>query len=347
MRAVFDKQRRRFAVKDERSIRRSFFDLLDGFLFPAATRTTTAPFVRDTISVQRLLNNFVIASLPVWVIGLWSVGKQTNRAIQILGIDSPEGWRADLLQWLGVGFSPFNIGGCFLHGFLYFLPIFLIALIVGAFWESMFAKYRGRPVDDGLLQVAWLFALILPATVSPLEVALGMTAAIVVGKGIFGGSGRYLVSPAIFGLAFLTFSYPNVLFGPGSWVPVAGFDDTTPIELFTDENGIETLLSVGYSWTSMFIGDQPGPFGVVSILGCLLGAIYLVLTGTASWRIMVGSFIGLVVTVLVFNAFGGEDNHIASIPWYWHAITGGWAFGTVFLATDPVASSYTNPGRCL
>jgi Na+-transporting NADH:ubiquinone oxidoreductase subunit B len=345
MKQYFDRQRARYAQTRKRSLTRALFETLDGFLFSTATTTSAAPHVRDTNSVQRLLNNFVIASLPAWAIGMWSVGRQINRALEMLSLDGAEGWRADLLRSLGFGFDPFSIADCFLHGLLYFLPVFVTALIVGTIWESLFARYRERPVDDGLLWVAWLFSLFLPATVPLLAVAFGMTVAVVLGKAIFGGVGRYLVSPPVLGVAFLIFSYANVVLGHGAWVPVAGYDDPTTIELFTDEGGIPVLLSVGYTWWGMFFGDQPGSMGVTSLFACMLGAIYLLVSGSASWRIMLGSVLGLVLTSYLFNALGGDHYAIAQVPWHWHVLTGGWAFATVFLATDPVAAAYTNTGR--
>jgi Na+-transporting NADH:ubiquinone oxidoreductase subunit B len=196
-----------------------------------------------------------------------------------------------------------------------------------------------------LLAIAWLYTLILPATTPLLQAALGMTFGLVVGKLIFGGSGRYLVSPVILGLGFLVFSYPGLIFAPGAWIPVAGYVEPTTIELFVEEGGVPALLSVNYTWLQLFLGNQPGPIGVSSILGCLLGAVYLIYTGVASWRIILGSFIGMVSAVLLFNSLGPADDPVFSVPWTWHLVTGGWAFGTVFLATDPVAAANTNAGR--
>lgn len=345
MRRAFQRQRRRLARDPLYSVKRSAFELVDGFLFSTLRPTVGAPHVRDSNSVQRLMNTFVIASLPCWLFGMWSIGLQSNRALLMLGRERADGWRADWLEALGFGFDPLSIADCFAHGLMYFLPVFLTALLVGAGWEIVFARFRRRRVDDGLLAVAWLYTLILPASVSLLWAALGMSVAVVIGKAIFGGTGRYLVCPPILGMAFLVFSYPELVFGSGAWVPVAGFSDPTTIELYTEEGGIPALLSVGYSWVGMFFGDQPGPFGVSSLFACLLGAAYLVLTGSASWRIMAGSLVGLVVASYLFNAASDASNFIAQVPWYWHVVTGGWAFGTVFLATDPVAAAQTNPGR--
>jgi len=319
--------------------------LLDRFLYSSPATASGAPHVRDANNVQRLLNNFVIATLPCWLIGMWNLGQQTNLAMLLIGQEAAPGWRGWLLSSLGVGVDPLSIGACLLHGFLYFLPIFIVALLVGTFWEALFAHQRRRPVDEGLLSIAWLFAMILPATAPLYQVALGMTFGMVVGKGLFGGTGRYLVNPAILGLAFLVFSYSNLIFGEGAWIPVPGYDEPTTIELAVEEGGVRGLLAVGYTWWQLFIGNQPGPLGVTSVLGCLLGAAYLLVTGTASWRIMLGSFIGMVGTVLLLNNLGPADAPMFAVPWTWHLVRGGWAVGTVFLATGPVAAATTNPGR--
>ncbi len=150
-------------------------------------------------------------------------------------------------------------------------------------------RLRKKPVDEGLLAIAWLFALMLPATVPMYQVALGMTFGIVIGKLIYGGSGRYLLSPALLGLAFLVFSYPTLLFGEGAWVPLAGYDQPTVLELLTDEGGLSVVAAVDYSYWQLFMGDKPGAVGVVSTLGVLLGAFFLMLTGVASWRIILGA----------------------------------------------------------
>jgi Na+-transporting NADH:ubiquinone oxidoreductase subunit B len=345
MRKLFDRLRPKFREYGEYSAYRGAFQLLDRFLYSSPARTPNAPHVRDSNNVQRVMNNFVIATLPCWLLGLWNLGEQTNLAMRLFGTESSPGWRGWLLSSLGIGYDPTNIAACFLHGLLYFLPIFIVALLAGTFWESIFSFRRQRPVDEGLLSVAWLYALILPATAPLYQVALGMTFGMVVGKGIFGGTGRYLVNPALLGAAFLVFSYSNLLFGEGAWIPVPGYDEPTTIELAIEEGGVPALLSVGYSWWDLFIGNQPGPHGITSVLGCLLGAIYLLVTGTASWRIMLGSFLGMVGTVLLLNNLGPTDNPMFAVPWAWHFVMGGWAFGTVFLATDPVAAATTNPGR--
>jgi len=314
------------------------------FFWSSKAVTRSGPHIRDTNSVQRLWNYFVLASLPAWLIGLWSLGHQTNMAISDFNLETVPGWRGWFLQQANIGFDAFNPVACILHGLLYFLPIFLVALVVGALWESIFAVARRRPVDEGLLVTAWLFALMMPASVPLYQVALGMSFGIVVGKLIFGGSGRYLVNPALLGLAFLVFSYPSLLFGIGAWVPVAGYDQPTILELVMEEGGAGVISATDYTFWHVFIGDRPGAVGVVSTLGALIGAVFLIYTGMASWRVMLGALIGLFGAVMISNAIA-PDNVLAAVDWYWQFVLGGFVFGVVFLATDPVAGPMTDPGR--
>jgi Na+-transporting NADH:ubiquinone oxidoreductase subunit B len=324
VRRLFDKLRPRFREYGEWPAWRASFQLLDRFFYSSPAITQGDVHVRDASNVQRVLNHFVFASVPCWLIGIWNTGEQTNLAMFLTETEMLPGWRGELIQLLGISYDPANVGACFFVGLLYFLPVFLVALVTGAFWEILFAQKRGRPIDEGLLSVAWFFSLLMTATVPLTQVVLGMTFAMVVGKGIFGGSGRYIVNPAILGVAFLVFSYPALVFGPDSWNPVPGYDEATTIELAIEEGGVKALEAVDYSWGQLFIGNQPGPMGINSLLGCLLGAIYLIVMGAASWRIMAGSFVGLAGTVFIMNTIGG-DSMLAGVPWYWHIVLGGWA----------------------
>ena len=345
MRNLFDRLRPEFEGNSKHAAYRGLFQLLDRFLYSSPHTTITAPHIRDANNVQRLLSNFVIATIPCWIIGLWNLGEQTNFAMFQVGMTEAPGWRGTIMSALGVGYNPQDVIACFFHGFLYFLPIFILALLTGAFWESLFAQLRRRPVDEGLLAIAWLFALAMPATMPAYGIILGMSFAIVVGKGIYGGMGRYIVSPLVLGFAFVMFSFPDLFFGPGAWIPVPGYDEPTTIELAIEEGGAAALLAVDYHWWQLFIGNQPGPLGATSLLGCLLGAAFLVFSGSASWRIMAGSLIGMTAAILLLNALGPEDSPMFQMPWHWHLVIGGWAFATAFVATDPVAAAITNPGR--
>ncbi len=333
------------SVGGQQTIGSALVDLISGFLYSGNTTTAAAPHVRDSISTQQLMNTFVIASIPCWLFGMWNLGEQTNFAMEVVGMEAAPGLRGDIIAFFGTGYDPDSISANLMHGLLYFLPDFAVALLTGAVLVALFAKHRQQPVGDGLLAIAWLYTLMLPATASLILVAAGMAFGLVVGKLIFGGAGRYLFHPAVLGIAFLTFSYSGILFGYGAWIPVPGYDEPTTVELATDEGGVAALLSINYTWLLLFSGNQPGPIGVTSILGCAIGAMYLLYKGVASWRIMLGSVVGLVGTVLLLNYFGPADDPNFAVPWYWHMVLGGWAFGTVFLATDPVAAATTNPGR--
>lgn len=327
------------------SIAGALVDLFDRFLYSGRTATIAAPHVRDSLSTHQLLNTFVVASLPCWIFGMWNLGEQINLAMAIVGQEAAPGIRGEIIALLGTGYDPDHVSANLLHGFLYWLPAFAVALFTGAFLEALFAKHRQRPVDDGLLAIAWLYSLMLPATVAIWLVVTGMAFGIVVGKLIFGGAGRYVVNPAVLGIAFLVFSYSGVLFGHGAWIPVPGYDEPMTIEIAVEEGGVPALLAVNYTWQLLFLGNQPGPIGISSPLGCMIGAIYLLYKGVASWRIMLGSIIGLVVAVSIFNTFGPADDPNFDVPWFWHMVLGAWAFFTVFLATDPVAAATTNTGR--
>ena len=344
IRSAFDSIRTRIDGK-EPSVYRALFQLFDGFFYSTPARTLAAPHVRDSNSVQRVMNNFVVATIPCWLIGLWNIGAQTHVAMNWTGMTEVAGWRGALLMDLGLSYDPGDVLACVVHGLSYWLPVFLVALVVGAIWEAIFATRRQRPVDDGLLSIAWLFSLILPPTASLFQVAVGMSFGMVVGKAIYGGTGRYLVSPALLSIAFLVFSYSSLLFAEGAWVPVPGYDEPTVIELAVLEGGVPALIAVDYTWGELFFGFRPGPMGTTSVLGCILGAIFLMVTGTVSWRIILGALLGMIVTVTVLNIVGPDDEPMFAIPWTWHLVMGAFAFGTVFLATDPVAAAMTDPGR--
>ena len=327
-----------------RALASAFATMTGRFFWSSRTVTRSGPHIRDANNVQRLWNYFVVASIPAWLIGVWSLGHQTNLAIADFQLEVVPGWRASLLSKSGIGFEAFSVMDCFSHGLLYFLPVFGVALLVGAFWQALFAVLRRRPPDEGLLYIAWFLALMMPASEPLYQVALGMTFGIVVGKLIYGGSGRYLVNPALLGLAFLVFSYPSLLFGQGAWVPVAGYDQPSVLELVNEEGGIRVITAVGYSFWQIFLGDRPGAVGAVSSLGAVLGGLFLIWTGMASWRVMLGALIGLAGTSLIFNSIAA-DNVLFATPWYWQMVLGGYLFGVVFLATDPVAGPMTDPGR--
>lgn len=336
------------AFKFRRGSPASFYapllQMLAQSFFSFSVRNRSAPFIRTAVNVQDILNNFIIATLPCWLIGLWNLGYQSNLAIAELGLEQLPGWRGGVLSGTGIGYDAGNIFACFLQGLLYFLPIFLVVLLVSAFWEVIFSSVRRRPVNQDILTCAWLFALALPAGAPLYQIGIGVTFGMVIGKHVYGGYGRYLVNPTLLGLIFLWLAYPDLVFGQRNWVPVPGSLTTSVMELAA-AGGVAAVLESGQSWWQLFLGARPGPIGMTSVLGSLLGATYLIVTASASWRVMAGALLGTMVTVFLFNYLAGDNNPLLALPLRWHMVLGGLAFGAVFFATDPVAAATTNSGR--
>jgi Na+-transporting NADH:ubiquinone oxidoreductase subunit B len=320
----------------------ALYEMLDTILYTPATVTPGAPHVRDAIDIKRVMIFVVLAVLPAALMGMYNVGHQASLALEALGLPG-EGWRIELLRALHVGLDPGNVGGCLLHGALYFLPIYIVTMAAGGVWEVVFAAARNHEVNEGFLVTSMLYALTLPATVPLWQVALGISFGVVVGKEVFGGTGKNFLNPALVGRAFLFFAYPAQMSGD-VWVPVDGYTGATALALAAD-GGVGAIQAAGISWRDAFIGNIQGSFGETSALACLAGAVFLVYTGVASWRIMVSVLLGMVATTLLFNALGAADNPFYSVPWYWHAVLGGYAFGLVFMATDPVSAAMTDKGR--
>ena len=320
----------------------ALYEMVDTFLYTPSMVAPGAPHARDALDIKRVMTFVVIAVLPAAVIGMYNVGYQANLALEAMGLPG-EGWRVELLRALGIGLDPGNLAACLLHGALYFLPIYLMTMAAGGFWEVVFAATRNHEVNEGFLVTSMLFALTLPPGVPLWQVALGISFGVVVGKEIFGGTGKNFLNPALVGRAFLFFAYPGEMSGD-VWVAVDGYTGATALAL-ASSGGVEAVQAAGITWSDAFIGTLKGSIGETSALACLAGALFLVYTGVASWRIMVSVFIGMVATTLVFNAIGPADNPFYSVPWYWHAVLGGYAFGLVFMATDPVSAAMTDTGR--
>jgi Na+-transporting NADH:ubiquinone oxidoreductase subunit B len=320
----------------------ALFEMVDTFLFTPSVVTPGAPHVRDAIELKRVMVFVVLAVLPAALMGMYNVGHQANLALDAAGL-AGSGWRIEFLQGLGIGIQPGNITACLLHGALYFLPIYIVTLAAGGFWEVVFAASRNHEVNEGFLVTSILFALTLPATVPLWQVALGSSFGVVIGKEVFGGTGKNFLNPALVGRAFLFFAYPAEMSGD-VWVPVDGYTGATALALAAS-GGMDAIQAAGITWKDAFIGNLQGSMGETSALACLAGAVFLVYTRVASWRIMISVLLGMIGTTLVFNSFGSPDNPFNSVPWYWHAVLGGYAFGLVFMATDPVSAAMTNTGR--
>jgi Na+-transporting NADH:ubiquinone oxidoreductase subunit B len=297
--------------------------------------TTRAPFVRDRLSVPVALWLFVAATLPAWAAGTWFTGERLLAAAA--GAEDGFGvWRSALLGAVPDAAAPAVIG------LSYFLPLLLAALATGFFWEYLFARLRNRPVDTGVFCAAWLFALMLPAGATLVPVAIGASFAFVVGKLLFGGTGRYLVSPALLGIVFLNFAYPDTPDVVAAF-PVAGAEIQPALDTALEE-GVEGLNTAGHSLASLALGNDAGAFGTTSALACALGAALLMLGGLISWRIVAAALAGSLLMTLALNGWGPDDPAF-DLPWEWHLVTGSFAFLIAFIATDPVGATVTRPGR--
>ncbi len=323
--------------------------------------------VRDGMDMKRIMIFVWLAVLPATVMGLYNTGLQANIAMTTIGQASIEGWRATFIQLLFAGYDPQSIWDNLVHGAAYFLPVYIVTLIVGGFWEVLFASVRNKEINEGFLVTSILFSLTLPPTIPLWQVALGISFGVVMAKEVFGGTGRNFLNPALAGRAFLYFAYPADMSGDAVWVAVDGVSGATPLALATNTatangvsganvsgaipweqvsiSGSEAIESAGISWLDAFLGFLPGSMGETSALAILIGAAFLLYTRIASWRIMLGMLLGMVCLTELFNLFGNEANPIAALPAHWHFVIGGFAFGMVFMATDPVSAAMTNSGK--
>lgn len=244
----------------------------------------------------------------------------------------------------GFSYDPNSVVGNFMHGLAYFLPIYTVTVLVGGVWEVVFATVRKHEVNEGFLVTSMLYTLTLPPDIPLWMVALGISFGVVVGKEVFGGTGKNFLNPALTGRCFLFFAYPAYMSGDAVWTAVDGFSGATPLGIAALE-GMQGIVANGVSWTQAFLGSIQGSIGSTSTLACMLGGIFLIYTRIASWRIITGVFLGMVATSTLFNLIGSDSNPMFGVPWYWHLSLGGFAFGMIFMATDPVSASMTSTGR--
>ena len=311
---------------------------------PSFAVTTTAPHVRDTMSVERAMNYVVVALAPCLFMALFNTGYQANIALAELGAASAPGWRGAILDALGTGYDPASVWADLWHGALHYLPVLAVSWIAAAFWQHVFARVRGRETAPGLVVVALLFSLSLPPAVPLWQVALGMSFGIVVAREVFGGFGMNFLNPALTGLAFLYATYPKQMVGETAWTVVEGFTGATTLRTAA-EGGMAAVNWAGTNWMQAFLGGVPGAFGATSVVACLIGAAILIATRVGSVRVMAGALGGMIAAALAFNLLAGAALPFAELSWPWHLVLGSFAFGVVFLATDPVTAAQTNTGR--
>ena len=318
---------------------RSTFDGFETFLYVPKTVTKKGSHIRDAADSKRLMFVVVVALIPSLLFGMFNVGLQHFRAVGEATMATP--------------YSIELIWSCFWYGFLKVLPLVLVSYIVGLGIEFVFAQLRGHEINEGYLVTGMLIPLILPVNVPLWMVAIAIAFAVILGKEVFGGTGMNIFNPALLARAFLFFAYTPFISGETPWF--AGLNNGTTVDSFsgaTPLGDITNALSEGastVSWSNgtgiwdWIIGTIPGSIGETSVIAILLGAALLIFTGVASWRIMLASVLGAAGIGLIFNAIGA--NVAMQVPFWQHFLFGGFLFGTVFMATDPVTSAQTNPGK--
>ena len=313
-----------------------FYEATEAFFLYPVIPTEKKPVIRDSLDLKRFMSLVIVALLPPTIFGIWNAGHQSRLA---------SGMSTELLP-------------VFLTGLYFVLPIILVSYVVGFFWETLFAAIRKHPISEGLLVTGLLYPLTLPPDMPLWQVAVGMSFGIVIGKEIFGGTGRNIFNPALTARAFVFFAYPAQMSGDTVWIAVrdtAGqavdaVTGATPLsftELAAPFNSIQELLHAnGYSLTKLFLGHYPGTIGGTSAILCLLGAAFLVFLGVANYRVIVGGIIGLLAMAAALNLLAGPG----TLPWFgvnpiYHLASGGFAFGIAYMATDPVSGPGTNRAR--
>lgn len=318
------------------------YEAIDTLLYSPPETTPHAPHARDAMDLKRVMGYVWMATFPVMFMACWNTGFQANTAMAAMGVAELEGWRGALLGMVGYDAGSFFAN--FLHGLSYFLPIYLTTFIVGGIAEVIFSFVRGHEVNEGFFVTSILYTLTMPPSIPLWMVGMGIVFGVVIGKEVFGGTGKNFLNPALVGRAFLFFAYPAAISGDSVWVAADGYSGATPLAAAA-AGGMEQVATVGYSWFDAFIGFIPGSIGETSTLAILIGGAMLILTRIASYRIIGGVFIGMVATSLLLNLIGSDTNPMFEMPFWWHLVTGGFAFGMIFMATDPVTAAHTNLGR--
>lgn len=305
----------------------SSIDAFDTFLRVPGTVTSRGSHVRDAVDLKRIMIIVVVALIPAALFGMWNVGYQHGLAT-------------------GQSFGLFQN---FWYGFLKVLPLYLVAYIVGLGIEFASAQIRNEEVNEGYLVSGMLIPLIVPVDVPLWTLAIAVAFAVLFGKEVFGGTGMNFLNPALLCRAFLFFAYPSKMSGSSVWVSLKGGESlidgatgATPLSFASE--GLDAMnnagVQYGMSAWDLFAGLVPGSVGETSVIAILIGAVILLWTGVASWKIMVSSVAGALFVGWLGNFFG-----VTTVPAYYQLLMGGFAFGTVFMATDPVTSAQTECGK--
>ncbi len=338
----------------------------DTFLYTPGETNKGQTHVRDAIDLKRMMSMVIVALLPCIFMALYNTGYQAEKIIHSQGdaFTAPAtlwdgSWRFSILNMLGIdvaadrgGFlSVGSIVPCCVHGLLYFLPLYLVTMVVGGTCELIFSIIRGHEINEGFLVTGMLFPLTLPPNMPLWQTALAIAFGVVIGKEVFGGTGRNFLNPALTARAFLYFAYPSRISGT-VWTAVDGYTGATSLGAIAEAktgtiSDIVANLSApvqGMTLSDCFWGNMHGSMGETSVFCCLIGAAILIFSKIGSWRIMAGTLIGMTLFSCFLWALPVAQP-IYNIPPWWHLVLGGYAFGAVFMATDPVSASMTETGK--
>ena len=340
LRNFLDKQEKYFAKGGKLEKYFPLFEAIDTLLYTPGRVTKSGSHIRDILDLKRMMYIVVVALVPAVFMAMYNTGLQTNLALVEVGRTAADGWQGFVMTTLGFAADPQNILGNIILGALFFLPVYIVTLIAGGFWEVLFAVVRKHEIAEGFFVTSLLFPLILPPDIPYWQVAMGISFGVVFGKEVFGGVGMNILNPALTARAFLFFAYPGDISGDKVWVAVDGFSQATPLAQLADET-----MKVTASKMDSFIGLIPGSMGETSTIAILIGAVILIASGIGSWRIMLSIVVAALLTTLFFNAIGSDTNPMFQVCPLWHLVAGGFAFGTVFMATDPVSAAYTRQGQ--
>jgi len=289
----------------------STFEAFETFLYTPNKVTTNGAHIRSYVDMKRSLIAVVFALFPCFLFGTWNIGYQ-----HFLSLGQ------DVTFWQTIG-----------YGLLKIIPLYLVSYIVGLVIEFAFAEIRHEEVNEGYFVTGFLIPLIMPVNVPLWMLAIAVAFAVIIGKEVFGGSGMNVVNPALLARAFLFFSYPSKMTGDSVWIAekADAYSGATPLGTIFSGGTVNELPSL----MDMFVGTIPGSVGETSKIAILIGGFFLIISGIASLRIIIATFLGAIAMSLM----------ISDIPFYYHLLMGGFMFGTIFMATDPVTASQTNPGK--
>lgn len=345
-----------------------FYEVVDTFFYTPKDTTQGSVHVRDSMDLKRMMSVVCIALIPCALMAMYNTGLQANRIMEIAGLTEIPGWRGSIMALLikflpFLSFDPNCIISCFVHGALYFLPAYIVCMIVGCGIEIASCCIRGHEMSEGFFVTGLLIPLTLPPTIPLWQVAIGTAFGVIFAVEVFGGTGRNFLNPALTARAYLFFAHATSMSGGANvWTAVDwgqvkaanlsasaldAVSQATPLSIAmqSDGGGTRGLQEAGVSFLNTFIGLRPGSMGETSILACLIGMAILLFCGVASWRIMLSMTAGALALATLFWYIGSETNTAFALAPHWHLILGGFAFGAIFMATDPISASMTKGGQ--